>query len=134
MMNDENAGTQEVLELGQRWAEAELRADVATLDSLLDEEFVAVGPRGFVLTKDQWLERYRTGDLENTSFELKDPSVRQFGDTAVVVGSQIQQATHKGRDTSGRFTVTLVAVRRDDRWLIVALQMSPVGPAPTTTT
>ncbi|HEU5326797.1 MAG TPA: nuclear transport factor 2 family protein, partial [Thermomicrobiales bacterium] len=54
-----------ILELGHRWTEAEQHADVATLATLLADDFVAVGPRGFVLNREQWLDRYRAGDLRN---------------------------------------------------------------------
>jgi hypothetical protein len=59
---------QQILDLGQRWAAAERDEDVASLDALLHPEFVGVGPRGLVLTREQWLERYRSGDLRNPVF------------------------------------------------------------------
>jgi hypothetical protein len=34
----------QILDLGRRWADAELRAEVAALDSLLDDDFTCVGP------------------------------------------------------------------------------------------
>src|SRR5262249_16619882 len=55
--------TTEILELGRRWAQAEQHADVETLDALAVADFELVGPLGFVLDKQQWLDRYRTGDL-----------------------------------------------------------------------
>ena len=36
----------QILDLGRRWADAELRADVEALDGLLDADFVCVGPLG----------------------------------------------------------------------------------------
>lgn len=131
-MNQEHVGTQQqILDLAHRWAETERRGDVAALDALLAEDFVAVGPRGFVLDKQQWLERYRTGALKNASFELEDPSVRAYGDAAVVVGAQTQHATYQGHDATGRFRVTQIVVRADDRWVIVGLHLSPVAEPPT---
>src|SRR3954451_16507123 len=55
--------TEQVLELGRRWAEAEERGDVDTLAELAVDDFTLVGPVGFVLARDQWLEGYPTGGL-----------------------------------------------------------------------
>ena len=117
-----------ILELGRRWAEAEQRADDATLAALLADDFVAVGPRGFVLNREQWLDRYRAGDLWNDTFAWQDVSVRVYGETAVAVGIQAQQTSYQGHDASGRFRVTQIAVRQGDRWLIAGLHLS--GPIP----
>jgi len=55
--------TLKVQKLGQAWATAELRGDGTSLREVLAEDFVGVGPRGFMLTKEQWLSRHETGSL-----------------------------------------------------------------------
>jgi hypothetical protein len=45
----------QIIEVGRRWAKAELEADTQTLDLLLDPDFVCVGPVGFVINKSQYL-------------------------------------------------------------------------------
>ncbi len=120
-------GTGSVLDLVREWAGAELHSDHQKLDTLLADDFVGVGPRGFVLTRDQWLARYPSGDLRNTRFELRDPQVRDYGAAAVVVGTQAQQTTHPGQDTSAELRATLVAVRPNDRWLLAGVHLSPIA-------
>ena len=46
------------------------------------------------------------------------------------VGSLTQRSTYQGRDASGRFRVTQVAVRHGDRWTTVGLQYSPIAQPP----
>ncbi len=118
----------QVLELGRRWADAELRGDAAALDALLAGDFVAIGPRGFVLDRQQWLDRYRSGDLQNEAFFLRDVNVREHGDTAILIGVQDQRTAFQGHDASGRFRLGMVAVRQVGRWVIAGLQLS--GPVP----
>jgi len=110
-----------------RWIDAEARCDAAALDALLDIDFRGDGPRGFVLTKDQWLDRYRHDDLVNSAFEWEATDIRFHGGTAFVRGIQTQKAFYRGEDCSGRFQATLVARRDGSRWSIVNLQLSELG-------
>jgi hypothetical protein len=112
------------------WIDAEARGDAAVLDVLLDDEFRGDGPYGFVLTKQQWLDRYRTGDLANDAFAWERTRVRVHDDAAVAMGIQTQTARYQGLDCSGRFLGTLVAVRRGGRWSIVNVQLSPATDPP----
>jgi hypothetical protein len=57
--------TEQIQSFGQHWAAAEQRADVKALDALLSDDFTAIGPRGFVLNRQQWLDRYRSGSIKN---------------------------------------------------------------------
>ena len=122
-----NRHEHEILNMVGRWTKAERVGDPDALDRLLVADFVGVGPRGFLLTKEQWIDRYRSGDLQNTSFELRDPQVRNYGVAAVIVGTQVQETSYQGHDTSGEFRATLVAVRPDDRWQLAGIQLSPIA-------
>jgi len=65
----------------------------------------------------------------NRSFAIEDPQVRDFGDAAVATGVLAQQTSWQGNDNSGRFRITLVAVRMEDRWLLAHAHIGPLqGP------
>ena len=120
-----------VNDLVARWAAAELGGDVATIDSLLDGDFVGIGPFGFTLTKEEWLQRHGSGDLKYQSLSLVDTSVRGFGDTALVIGVQDSVTIYQGNPApGGKMRFTLVAVREDDTWSIAGFQLSQMGPPP----
>ncbi|WP_326807984.1 nuclear transport factor 2 family protein [Streptomyces sp. NBC_01775] len=57
-------------------------------DALLTEDFQAVGPRGFLLDKRQWLERYGSEALVHDAFDWQDVRIRRYADGAVVLGVQ----------------------------------------------
>ena len=121
----------EVLELVKRWATAELDEDADALGGMLADDFTGIGPIGFVLTKQQWAGRYRGGELKNAEFEVLEPQVRLYGDTAVVVGVQKQETSFQGHDTGGQFRLTLVAVKQGGEWRVANVQLSgPLGPPP----
>lgn len=112
---------------GRAWAEAERRGDVEALDALLTEDFSAVGPRGFVLDKKQWLDRYASGALVHDLFTWDEVTVRRYGTAAVAVGVQGQQSTYDGRDADGHFRVTQTIVSVDGAWKLAAVHLSPTG-------
>lgn len=122
--------TDEVLELVSRWSKSELKGDVAALGELVTDDFRLIGPLGFVLPKQAWLGRYAGGDLANTSFEVQEPQVREYGDTAIVVAVQAQEATFQGNPANGSFRLSLVVVRQGGQWLIAHIQLSALGAMP----
>lgn len=67
-------------DLSERWAIAEQQGDYEALEALLADEFKAVGPRGFLLDKDEWLQRYRTGRLKH---ECSSGCRRTCGSSAI---------------------------------------------------
>jgi ketosteroid isomerase-like protein len=114
-----------VLGLVRHWAAAEQQNDAGLLGRLLAEDFAGVGPLGFVLTREQWLVRFANG-LVNRSFAIEDPQVRGYGTAAVVIGVLAQETSWQGGDNSGRFRVTLVAVRSGDHWLLASVHIGPL--------
>jgi uncharacterized protein (TIGR02246 family) len=117
-------------ELAQEWASAELRGDTALLGSAMTEDYVGVGPRGFTLTRGQWLDRHEAGNLRYETFGLDEIQVRTYEDTAVVVCRQSADGVYEdenGRyDVHEQFRLTLVLVRQQGRWLLAGLQLSPL--------
>lgn len=115
----------------QRLTAAERDGDAGALASLLDDDFVCVGPLGFVLTKPQWLASYRTGDLVYQTLSTDEPAVRQYADTVITLSTRTQQATYQGNPApGGPFRVTHIVTRRDGGWLVAGFHVSPIAAPP----
>jgi ketosteroid isomerase-like protein len=121
------AGHEPLHDLDRRWIEAEVDGDTATLDGLATEDFALVGPAGFVLSKQQWLDRYRDGDLRTRALQFDEAATRVYGDTAVTIGRQVQQADYRDHPVNGEFRVTRVAVRDGSGWRLAGLHLSPIA-------
>ena len=124
----------QLLSLGEDWAAAELRGDTVTLGRILAEDFVAVGPRGFMLSKDQWLSRHDSGSLTYEAFEWDEVTVRVHGDAAVLIGRQTARAVYEDgevrHEIQDRFRTTLVFVEEQGRWLLLGVHLSPIAGPP----
>ncbi len=122
--------TRQIEKRAQDWAAAELRGDTAFLGHALADDFVGVGPRGFTLTKEQWLERHGSGKLKYESFGLDEIEVRSYGDATVMVCRQTAVGVYE--DENGRYNIseqfraTLIFVKQEGHWLLVGLQLSPI--------
>jgi ketosteroid isomerase-like protein len=117
--------TEDIRDLGATWVAAERAADVHTLDELATDDFHLVGPFGFVLDKQQWLDRYRSGDFDTTALAWHDVDARRYGDAVIAIGTQTHEAAYKGTPSNGEFRVTHVYVRAGGRWRIAGMHLSP---------
>jgi ketosteroid isomerase-like protein len=121
---------EEIQEIGKRWTDAEQRADVDALDALTTDDFTLVGPVGFVLDKQQWLGRYRSGAFRTDSLSWDEVAVRDYGSAAVAVGKQTQRAEFQGQRADGEFRTTHVFVKDGDRWLLAGQHVGMLGGPP----
>ncbi len=128
-MDREQAG-QDVARLANEWIAAESRGDTAFLERILADDFVAVGPLGFMLTKPEWLRRHQPGNMTYASLDLDEVTVRVYGDAAVLVGRQVQDAAYRGNSVKAQLRTTAVLVRQQGSWRVVGIHMSAIGQPP----
>src|SRR5256886_12789400 len=99
-MNRELA-EQEVVHLADAWAAAELRGDTAFLENILADDFIGIGPLGFLLTKQEWLARHQTGDLKYTAHTPDEGKVRASNEAAIFICRLTPETTHPGNPIPG---------------------------------
>jgi ketosteroid isomerase-like protein len=126
-MNDQ---TEELNKLMEDWASAELRGDTTFLKSFLTDDFVGVGPYGFLLTKDEWLERHESRKLRYESFRLDKIRVRLYGDAAVIILRQTMKGKYEDNNLPGSLRATLFFAQQEGRWLLVGIHMSFIAERP----
>jgi len=120
----------EIQSLIEHLTRAEQDGDISALDMLTTSDFTLVGPLGFLLPKDEWLDRYRSGALTTEVLTWQPESVRRHNDTAIVIGRQEQRARYQGHPVDARFRTTHVLLRRDDQWRVASTHLSPIGEPP----
>ena len=119
----------DLAELGENLRRAELLGDVVVLGDVLAPDFRGIGPRGFILTKEDWLAKHRTGDLKYEAFERSEMTVRTYGDAAIMTSRESTKAFYKGREVpGGDYRAPHVFVRQRGRWRLAGVQLSPILP------
>ena len=107
-----------------------MRGDRSALDAILTEGFVGVGPRGFVLTKAEWLDRHASGDLKYRSIDVDEIEVHPYGDAVLVTSVQSQDGSYQSHDIKGSFRTSQLMVRAGAHWRLASIQYSPIAGAP----
>ena len=112
------------------WTAAEQSGDAAALDKLLADDFTGVGPLGFTLSKQDWLDRHAAGDLKYRTFDLADMAIRHYGDAAVVIARQSAAGAYRGREVPGDLRVTLVVADGPGSPRLASAHMSFIAGTP----
>lgn len=112
-----------------QWVQAELTGDSAALQRQVTDDFVGVGPLGFMLSRQDWLDRFTRG-LHIEEFSLTETQVRRYGETAVVIGRVDQAGNHAGQPVPGAARTTLVLVNTADGWRLAGVHYSFIAGAP----
>jgi len=115
----------EIDQLEEDWRDAILKGNIAAMDALLADDYMAVTATGMLQTKDQTISNLRAGLTHFTTLDLSDRKVRFYGATAVVTSiARIHGASPEG-DMTGSFRYTRVYVRdTQGKWKIVSFEAS----------
>jgi len=107
------------------WAAAEQAGDTRALGTLLADDFTAVGPLGFILPKQAWLARHRSGDLAYEAFIVEEVQARAIGQDAVVVTARNNtRGSYQGHPIPEATRATLVLTSNTGNWQLAAIHMS----------
>ena len=117
----------EIDQLEEAWRDAVLKADIAVMDSLLAEDYMAITPNGSLQSKEQALENLRSGTTHIAAIEISDHKVRFYGTTALVTSRAEVSGTNAGVGFSGSYRYTRVYVRdAQGKWKIVSFEASKI--------
>jgi ketosteroid isomerase-like protein len=123
----------EALEL--QWRDAVLQGDVATLDRLLADDYVGITASGLLQSKQQMLDRMRSGTVTVKKLDISEVKVNVHGETAVVTCRAEVTATQNGVEHTNVNRYTRVYERRAGVWKIVNFEGTRIsGEKPRATT
>jgi ketosteroid isomerase-like protein len=121
----DDANDPEIAALEAELRAAQLGADVAALDRLIDDDLLFTGPDGALATKADDLAAYRDGVMRVWTHEPESMRVRRVGaDVAVVALTARMTGSWAGAPFAGTARYTRVWARAGGGWRIVAGQVS----------
>jgi hypothetical protein len=114
-----------VADIQHRFDHAELVADRDTLEELIAEDFLSIGPKGYVLDKRQWIDRH--DQFRYQALDTSDLDVREYGGAAIVRTVQRNRATYADHPVEIATRVCQVWVDQAARWRLASIQFSPLA-------
>ncbi len=122
--------TRAIESMEQQWRTAIVNGDVAVMDKLLSDDFLAISARGTLSDKQQYLHRVSTHATQFSTFDLVDLKVRVQSGSAVAVSQAHIEGVLEGRPIEGTFRYTKVYVRgAGGTWRITNFEATRVATA-----
>jgi ketosteroid isomerase-like protein len=118
----------EIAMLEAELREAQLAADVASLDRLIADELLFAGPTGALASKHEDLAAYRDGVVRFREHEPQELRVRRVGSDVAIASLRTRLVVEVGGTlTAGIYRYTRVWAREDGGpWRIVGGHVSAV--------
>jgi ketosteroid isomerase-like protein len=107
---------QEIKTLQEQGRDAALKGDTSFQERHLTDDYIGIDADGRMLTKDEAIQRRRSGAVKYESIDQRDAKIRVYGDTAVFNSLASVKGTRDGKPFSGDFRTTFVYVKQKDDW------------------
>lgn len=122
--NRPDSASAKILALEDKWNAAYKRGDIATMESLLAEDFIITMEDGSTFSKPGYIAHNGDSTLQVEITEMSSLSVRMHGNTAVVTGAYHEKGTSKGKPYDSRDRFTDVWMNINGKWQVIASHYS----------
>jgi ketosteroid isomerase-like protein len=117
---------QEIKSLQEQGRDAALKGDTSFQEKHLVDDYVGIDADGRMLTKDEAIQRRKSGAVKYESIDQREAKIRVYGDTAVLNSLASVKGTSDGKPFSGSFRTTFVYVKQKGDWKQVSFQTTQV--------
>ncbi len=122
-----SAVADELKQIENDWVDAVKARNADKLGEILADSWVSIGWDGKKTTKAKALADLKVPGTSLDSFDMGPMTVRAYGSTAIVTGSDTEKSAENGKDTSGKYVWTDVFVKQNGKWRVVASQSTKLA-------
>ena len=119
-MNEDNGTI--VDDLQDRVNRALLSGDWHTLSELVAPDALITGPRGYVISRDSWINVHREEAYEQVRLDVVESAVHAYDAAGIRFDLVESECLYRGEEIKGRFRVSQTWVRDGGRWQLAAVQ------------
>ena len=121
---ESDTATRALMDVENKWVEALVKSDIATLDSVFADTYVDTDEHSRRSNKEDVFSILKSGGLKLDSIKLSDMQVHLYGDAAVVIGTSEQAGSFLGGPLATKIIFTNTFVRQNGKWRAVASHRS----------
>lgn len=105
----------------QRYA-AIVRADVESLNAILDDNMIFTHASGKIDSKESFITRLSAGDLTYNKIDIEDVEVRLYDSFGIVTGSSLLDVNVRGESRKLELLFMTVWIKDQHGWKVAAYQ------------
>jgi hypothetical protein len=113
-----------ILDLQHKFDLAELHGDKEALKDLLSDDFISIGPKGFLLDKSNWIGRH--DQFKYGKLETSDTDIHLYDKAAIIRNIQRNEASYKNEPVKVAVRVSQLWVSQNNQWKLAGIQFSPL--------
>jgi hypothetical protein len=102
--------------------------DRETLGRWVADDCQIVGPKGYLIGKEEWIETHDSGVYEQVMLEVEHTELTVRDDLALRCDLQRSECLFKGETIKGLYRVLNVWARAEESWQLVGIQYTAVAP------
>ena len=114
----------EVLTLEHKWNDVYKRSDVATMNTLLADDYIITTEDGSTFSKIGYIAHNGNSTVHVDVSKMSGLVVRMHGNTAVVTGAYHEKGTEDGKAYEYHDRLTDVWMKTNGRWQLIASHYS----------
>lgn len=99
-----------------------LENKVDSLATIYDQNSMTIHSNGMIKTTVEHLDDVRNGRPVYKSIEIGEATVKDFGNTAILVGKGVFKIAMNGQETSYNMAYTEVYLKRNGGWKLISRQ------------
>jgi hypothetical protein len=108
--------------LQDRVNRALLTGDWHTLGDLVAPDALITGPRGYLISRDEWISAHREESYEQVRLDVVESTVHTYDATGIRFDLVESECLYHGEEINGRFRVSQVWASDDGRWQLASVQ------------
>lgn len=130
MSSDQSSTEAQIRALDEQQRQSALKQDAGFMEKHLATNYIGIDPQGNQVSREEAIQSRKAGKVKYDDIQVKDTSVRVYGNTAIVTHEAFVKGMREGKQFGGDHRATFVWVKQGNEWKLASSEITPVQGAP----